>query len=268
MTTFELVTINCFGVIAPNTGRRLRTLGRELDALAVDVVCLQEVQSHRMRKLLTEACSRYPAHAFARLPYAPRGGLMIFSRHAELCSQFTRYDRRDGWFGLSAADRLLKKGVLTVELSLGGRRVIVLNTHLSANYRGDWTSDNTYTRAERSQLEQLARMVAALPAEALVIVAGDFNVPRDSALYRDFIAASGLHDPLASDRRPTYRPLPGLPAHFAQPIDFALVRAPALARLSICSDLCFQEPLPFVRGGQGFLSDHYGVWLRVAWEES
>jgi hypothetical protein len=63
-------------------------------------------------------------------------------------------------------------------------------------------------------------------------------------------------DPLAGDQRPTYRTLPGVPARYTQPIDYALVRAPPLPGLHIRSDICFQERIPLIGGRQGYLSDH------------
>jgi endonuclease/exonuclease/phosphatase family metal-dependent hydrolase len=265
MAAIELVTLNCFGVLLPSTGRRLRTLARELNAGAADVVCLQEVQAHLYRRLLVQACASYPHSVFEPFLHAPKGGLLTLARHGVARSGFALYDQLGAWLGLSAADRALRKGALQAELRVGDQRVIVINTHLSANYRGDWQRESAYTRVERAQLQQLAGIVAAQPADAIVLVAGDFNVPRGSALYREFIAASGLHDPLAGDLRPTYRLLPGMPAQYAQPIDFVLLRAPALPALRARADLCFATPLPLVGGGQGFLSDHVGLRLRVEW---
>jgi hypothetical protein len=100
-------------------------------------------------------------------------------------------------------DWLLYKGVLLIELSCGPRSVVVLNTHLNANYSGDWRRENRYAQVEQRQLAQLAEVVAEQPADALVLVAGDFNIPRGGWLYDELLAAAGLHDPLASDRRAT-----------------------------------------------------------------
>lgn len=265
MATMRLITLNCFGVPAPLTGRRLRTLAHELEERPYDLVCLQEVQAHPYRRLLTEGLGSYAAR-FEPFVYAPKGGLLTLAHHHIARADFTLYQERGGWLGPSAADRLLHKGVLQSEIVIGGLRVLALNTHLSANYRGDWSGQNQYVRVERAQLAQLAGLVRALPAQALVLVAGDFNVPRQSDLFQEFLAASGLCDPLAGDTRPTYRPLAGMPAHFALPIDFALVRAPALPGLRVRSDLCFQQRRPLLGGGEAFLSDHCGIELEVSWE--
>ena len=266
MTTLSLITLNCFGVPIPPARWRLLALTRELNKRAVSVVCLQEVQAHVYRRLLINACTSYPGNAFAPFVHAPRGGLLTLTQLPIVHSHFTRYQERGRWYTPTAADRFLHKGVLRTELLLDQLPVIVLNTHLNANYSGDWSPTNRYARDEWQQLQQLARIVSDQPSEALVLVAGDFNIPRGSWLYHQFLTASGLNDPLANDNRPTYRIRPGIPARYARPIDFALWRAPALPGLRVDSDICFKERVPLALGRQGHLSDHYGIEMQLTWD--
>lgn len=266
--TFSLITINCFGGLVPTTPARLLALARELDRRAADVVCLQEVQMHAYRRLLTRACTRYPISAYEPFGYAPKGGLLTLARLPIVDTAFSLYPDRGRWYTPALADWMLHKGVLRTSMAIGGLPVIVLNTHLSANYRGEWERDNQYIRTERAQLRQLAEIVRAQPAEALLIVAGDFNIPRGSSLYAEFLDASGLNDPLAGDTRPTIRLPPGLPARYALPIDFALVRAPDVPGLRVRGDICFQERLPLASGRMVYLSDHYGIALEITFEGS
>ena len=264
MNQFTLLTFNCFGIPVPATNRRLLALARALDQHPATVVCLQEVQAHPYRTLLTRAATTFPHTAFAPHLHAPRGGLLTLARTPIVTSTFVDYRDRGLWYSPALADVALAKGVLRTQLVVDGLEIIVLNTHLSANYRGDWAGDNQYSRTERNQLQQLAALVVAQPPAALVVVCGDFNVPRDSALFRDFLAASALADPLADDRRPTYRPLPGMPKRFALPIDFALFRAPDPERFVAQSFVRFDEHVPF-GGSGGYLSDHLAVELQLAW---
>jgi endonuclease/exonuclease/phosphatase family metal-dependent hydrolase len=265
MTPFSLLTLNCFGVPAPATRQRLLTLAQELDRRAPSVACIQEVQAHAFRRMLTAACTRYPEAAFEPFSYAPKGGLLTLARQPFAERQFTLYRERGLWYTPALADWMLHKGVLSTHTLLDGVRVVVLNTHLSANYRGNWDADNQYVRTERSQLRQLAEIVAAQPPDAIVIAAGDFNIPRGGRLYEEFLAASGMTDPLAGDRRPTFRTPPGVPARYSLPIDYALVRAPPLPGLKIRSDICFNERIPLIGGRQGYLSDHFGIELEITW---
>src|SRR5436853_4561167 len=136
MATFSLLTLNCFGVPTPATRRRLLTLARELDDRGTCVVCLQEVQTHAYCRLLMRACTRYPASAYAPFLHAPKGGLLTLARRPITHPQFTLYRERGPWYTPAAADRFLHKGVLATQLRHDGLPIVVLNTHLIANYRG------------------------------------------------------------------------------------------------------------------------------------
>lgn len=265
MGHFSLLTFNCFGTPTPTTRRRLLTLARELDYRGDTLVCLQEVQTNAYRKLLTRACARYPHIAFEPFVHAPKGGLLTLAQLPIEQSDFVLYAARDLWYTPAVMDWILHKGVLCTRLVCADLPVVVFNTHLTANYSGDWGESNRYARNERNQLQQLAALVRAQPPEALVVVCGDFNIPRGSWLYGEFLAASGLTDPLLGDTRATYRVLPGIPARYALPIDFALVRAPQIAGLKLHSDLCFQTKHEMIGGSPGYLSDHIGVELQITW---
>jgi endonuclease/exonuclease/phosphatase family metal-dependent hydrolase len=250
------------------TRRRLLALADELNRREYGVVCLQEAQAHAYRKLLIDACTQYPAQVYEPFFHAPKGGLLTLARLPIEQRQFTLFRAREIVSPLAAMDLLLHKGVLLARTAVDGVPIVVLNTHLSANYSVDWRQHNRYARVEHSQLRQLAEIVRAQPPEALVIAAGDFNIPRGSWLYGDFLEQSGMIDPLAGDTRPTHRMPPGIPAGLAKPIDFALLRLPRLLGLSIQSDICFAEQVPLGGARRGFLSDHYGLELRLSWDSA
>lgn len=265
MARFRLLTFNCFGVPAPGTPARLRTLAHILDHERPDVVCLQEVQWNRFHRLLDRAVTSFPYRCHEPFVHAPKGGLMTLSQFPIERRGFTLYRHRGWWHSLSIADWLLHKGVLVSHLAVGETPVVVVNTHLLANYDGDWRQGNRYAEAERSELAQLAELVARLPAEALVVAAGDFNVPRDSWLCAGFTAATGAFDPLAGCTAPTFRPMTGLPARFAAAIDHVYVRPPAGVRVAAAARLRFAEPVRLVNGRLGYLSDHLGVEVSLEW---
>jgi len=245
---------------------RLLALAEELNRRAYSVVCLQEVQANFYRKWLVDACTQYATHVYEPFFHAPKGGLLTLARLPIEQRQFTLYTAREIVSPLAAMDLLLHKGVLLARTAIDGVPIVVLNTHLSANYSVDWSPNNRYARVEHSQLRQLAEIVRAQPAEALVIAAGDFNIRRGGWLYDDFLEHSGMLDPLAGDLRPTHRMPAGIPARLARPIDFALLRLPALPGMTVQSDLCFDQQLPLAGARRGYLSDHYGLELQIAWD--
>ncbi len=266
MPQFSIVTFNSFGAPTPMTRWRLLALAEELNRLAYSVVCLQEAQANIYRKLLVDACTQYPTHVYEPFFHAPKGGLLTLARLPVDQREFTLYTAREIVSPLAAMDLLLHKGVLLIRTAIEGVPIVVLNTHLSANYNVDWNPNNRYARVEHRQLRQLAEIVRAQPAEALVIAAGDFNIPRGSWLYDEFLEQSGMIDPLAGDLRPTHRMPKGIPARLARPIDFALVRLSRLPGLTVQSDLCFDQQLPLAGARRGYLSDHYGLELQIAWD--
>lgn len=260
---FSIVTINAFGNPLWRPTRRLPALRRELDALAVDAVCLQEVQNGVAQRAFTAASAAYPYNAHAPAVRHPLGGLTTLLRQPSKTQQFIRYTNQGPLLGPTVMDRLTRKGVLHCELEHPSGPVIVLNTHIMANYGGNWHRQAEAAQQQWSQLSELAAIVQAQPAEALLFLAGDFNIPRGCWLYEEFVAASGLTDPLAGDERPTYRPFPGVAARYALPIDFVFVRVPTGMTVTMQPALRFTERVPYVGGGMGYLSDHLGVQVTV-----
>jgi len=267
MTTLSLLTFNCFGAPGIHTAHRLKRLAHELNHAAYDVVCLQEVQTHAYRRLLANLCQTvYPHQAYQPFIHAPMGGLLTLSQNHIEGSQFTLYRERGLWYTPAVTDWILHKGILTTRLRYNDLQMVVLNTHLTANYTGDWSRKNPFARQEHGELIQLAETVQAQSADTLVIVCGDFNIPRGSWLYDSFLEATGLVDPLAGDTRPTFRPHKGMGARYATPIDFTFVRVPAGAVCTLDSDLRFQDRVQGSRPRH--LSDHNAVELRVTWENN
>lgn len=264
----SLVTLNCFGVpFVNNTRARLTTIARELDSAPVDVVCLQEVQLSAYAPLLDRGFSQFPFVAFEPFPYAPKGGLLTLSRQPIQKTDFTLYPERGWWHTPSLADRLLHKGILATELTHAGQRIIVLNTHLTANYDGDWSPSNRYARLERVQLRQLAAVVNDLDTQSIVVIAGDSNIPRHSWLYDEFVEATGVIDPLVDDTKPTYYPLFALPGRYRQPVDYVFVRPPAGCELSASAEMLFEGEISLTSGGIGRVLDHTGIQLSLQWQE-
>jgi endonuclease/exonuclease/phosphatase family metal-dependent hydrolase len=264
--SLRLVTLNTFGVPVRGTRTRLRTLARELNVANVDVVCLQEVQLSPYVGLLRREFHALPHAAFAPRLYAPKGGLMTLSRHHHHRVQFRPYRRRGFDIGPAVADWMLHKGALVTELAARVTPTIIVNTHLNANYDGDWSESNRYARVEHEQVMELAEIVRDLDPAALVAVAGDFNFPRSSWLYNDFVTRSGVIDPLATSTTPTYRPHRVLPPRYAQPIDFVFIRPPRGVLVRTQAQTLFDQHVDFVNGQRGYLSDHYAIGVEITWE--
>ncbi len=261
--SFSLLTLNCFGLLLPGTRRRLFALARELENRSYQVVCLQEIQLHNFQKLMVKACTSYSYSAYEPYLHCPKGGLLTLSRLPIMNKSFEPYTERGLWYTPMLMDRLFYKGMLIQDLMWAGTPMVIINTHLLANYAGDWERHGMYARLEQKQLQQLAEIVRRQPADSFVIVVGDFNVPRGSGLYRDFLTASGLTDPLAGDTRPTLRTPFGVPSRYSLPIDYVFVRMPSRHSFKIDCDLRFTGKYKINNWQQGYLSDHNGIEIRI-----
>ena len=257
--SLSLLTLNCFGTPVPKARRRLRALARQLEHSTIQLVCLQEVQLVFFQRLLIQACASYPFQAFEPHLHSPKGGLVTLSRMPLATQLFETYTEQGRWYLPTAMDRFLRKGMLISSLQWESAPVVVINTHVIANYNGDWERQGVFARMQEKQLHQLAEIVAIQPSDALVVVVGDFNIPRGSRLYKNFLQGTGLVDTLAEDKRPTHRPPRGVPAHYSLPIDFVFVRVPQTMSLQIKCDLRFSDKFELSHKYHDYISDHNAI---------
>ena len=258
----SLLTLNCFGGYLPSTPRRLLAIAHQLEHRSEHIVCLQEIQLNYYLRLFHQACVSFPYQAHEPYIQCPKGGLLTLARIPIIKKQFIPYEERGLWYTPMIMDKLLYKGMLVTILEWESIPVVIVNTHLLANYVGDWRR-GMYARIEARQLQQLAELVRSQAPQALIIVAGDFNIPRGSSLYKDFMARSGLHDPLAGDTRPTHRPPLGIPAQYSLPLDYILVKIPATLSLTVECDICLSDKSWLSGRRFDYFSDHNGICARI-----
>ncbi|MFH9552831.1 endonuclease/exonuclease/phosphatase family protein [Streptomyces sp. NPDC017435] len=246
----RLLTMNT--LFTGDVPARLRALGAALDRADYDIVCLQEVMFRRNARLIRRAAPAYRHCAYSGTVLL-KGGLVLLSRWPISRWRFVRYPMT----GPVRGELLMRKGAQLASVATPDGELVVVNTHLSANRDDDWAPTNRYTRIAGDELARIAGLVAAVEPSLPVAVAGDLNVPRDSAALAHFVATTGLRDVLADDTRPTYRPTPRWPSPPA--LDHVLVRAAAGETLTGGADLVFQDEVTLADGRRAYLSDHYGV---------
>ena len=266
MGEFSLLSLNTFGIPFFLSLGRLKRLAKELDRLPVTTICLQEVQQNEYAPLIKNGLTSFPNHIYQKHTYAPEGGLAVFSSHPVVHSNFEVYQDRGRLFSIGFADWALYKGILSVTFDIEGMHVIVMNTHLNANYSGVWHPANPLAQVELSQVQQLSRAIHSLPEQSLIIVCGDFNFPRASFLYEELVKANNLIDPLFEDLRPTYRPFPLVPVKWNVPLDFVLIRQPAGRKTRLEAEIIEMEDKAKKHYVQRFLSDHNALMVNLIWE--
>jgi len=209
----------------------------------VDVVNLQEVLTYRHLHLLRRSMPSYRAN-FRPSAAGPAGGLVTFTRSPAIASRYHRFPAPPWTVALTRRAQLdaRLKGVLFTQLD----GLTVANTHLLANHDGDWSASNRYYPIHQAQLAALAQYVGTVGSP--LVLAGDFNVARETELYRDFLLDSQLVDAFGDDCPPTFHQayLPaGKPTHC---IDFVLVSG-----LTASS----------ARVDDSYPSDHLGLEVRL-----
>ena len=260
---FSLLSLNTFGVPFYLSTGRIRRLTAELNKLAPTVICLQEIQQNAYLALLEHSLTGYSQHAFFRNRLAPKGGLFIASTPAGMMkkNEFYPYPNQGRPLSIGFSDWALNKGVLLVSLQVQKYSIIVMNTHLQANYLGDWRLSNHQTQIQLDQVKFLVELIHAQKKDAWVIVCGDFNFPRQAPAYQQMSLQSGLTDAFADDPRPTYLPFPLVSAKWRTSLDYIFYRAPAGEDADVTADI-----IPIVNSTakmplQRFLTDHHALSL-------
>jgi endonuclease/exonuclease/phosphatase family metal-dependent hydrolase len=214
------------------------------------VVCLQEVIVRRRIALLRSLAPSFPHVAHRPFGIAVLGGLVTLSRWPVVSQRYAVFRRLGRWWNLGWSDRVIRKGFLTTELDQDGRRLVVVNAHLAANYAGTWSRSNAYAVLQAAELGQLAEAVAGLDPGCPLVVAGDLNVPAGTWLFDDFVGRTGLRTSLAG-AEPTWRPAdPGSGA-----IDHVLLRGCTV----VSAELCLRDPVRLADGRRVPVSDHLGI---------
>jgi endonuclease/exonuclease/phosphatase family metal-dependent hydrolase len=266
MGKFSLLSLNTFGLPFFLGWGRLRRLARLLDNSSTSVICLQEVQQNSYVNLLDRGLKSYQNFVHQTARFNPMGGLVLFSRDPIISHEFEIYRDRGTWNSISYADYLLQKGMLSVRFSVDELPIIVINTHMNANYNGVWNQAYRLSKIILSQVRQLNEYIAKLPKEALIFICGDLNFPKTSFLYEELVVPHNLFDPLADDERPTYRPLPLVPAKWKTSLDYAVIRKPAGKEFRAQADIWAIEDTTKITGISRFLTDHNAITLHVEWE--
>jgi hypothetical protein len=265
MVKFSLLSLNTFGVPFYLSTRRIKHLSSKLNRLAPSILCLQEIQQNAYLPLLQKGLTYYPHLAFFRNRFAPKGGLFTASAFdfKMIKSDFFPYPNQGRPLSIGFSDWALNKGILLVSLEFHERPFIIMNTHLQANYLGDWRLSNRQTKIQLDQVAYLVELVHAQPKDAWVIVCGDFNFPRQAPAYQRMLSQSSLNDALADDPRSTYQPFPLVSAKWRTSLDYIYYRTPTGETAQVSAEITPVVNSAAKRPFQRFLTDHNALILNI-----
>ena len=263
--TFSIASLNTLGVpfLSPYPVDRYIGLCQAFERLRADIINLQEVHTYNLFHLLKKNLPSYPYVAYERALLGPRGGLVTLSRYPLEKVQFTPFTHPEPMIQrLLYANPITHKGSLMAKIQ--GKALLIYNTHLIPNRKGNWSRENKMYQTHEKQLEELSNLIAqAAYKENYVVVSGDFNIPKSSDLYTHFLDISHARDIFAADDTPTFHAefLPsGKKAHR---IDYIFLYPEEAAMTIHASSLLFQNKVTLRNGKTAYLSDHLGLMAEL-----
>jgi endonuclease/exonuclease/phosphatase family metal-dependent hydrolase len=203
---FSLLTFNTLGTpfFAPDILKRDNKIAELLNNASSDVICLQEIFTYVQFFIFKKKLTRYRYCVYQKNPFGPRGGLVIFSKHPLSDKTVYTYSYpKDAPVPFYTS--LAQPGMLSAICQPFGIRVVT--THLSSDNVHDLTPVNRLYPLIQSQSQEAATQINQLKKKSEpVIVAGDFNIAKGSALYKAFLQKTEFSDAYADEVSPTYDP--------------------------------------------------------------
>lgn len=255
----SILSFNCFGVplVSPRPAWRMAKIAEAILDFNPDLVLLQEVFRRRHKKLIANKLSKiYPyTYLSSKGLFKMGGGLANYSKIPLNEPKFINFLQSGIWRDMTFTDKIARKGFTEYSLHLE-MPLKVFHTHLTANYQLNYIF-GTQFELQKKQLHQLARSINVVPLDQPCLIAGDLNVPRESALFNNFLIQTKAQVLTESDQDTALVEVMKIPKllksfYHAQKIDYLIWRGPkpkAFTWKHIFED--------------SKLSDHLGIWAEI-----
>jgi len=179
---------------------RLQIVAENLKKENPDVILLQELFTYLNLQFVKKLLPDY-ALFYRPFIYGPRGGLVVFSKLPIRTIQYIDFEEKGSLWNKSLTGPITKKGMLVAYCQ--SLPLTIINTHLTQNSDHDWSDNNRYTKILIKQLHQITQEIKKIK-NTNVILAGDFNMPKTTHLYSDFLHITKLKDPFSHYQDSTY----------------------------------------------------------------
>ncbi|HVZ58686.1 MAG TPA: endonuclease/exonuclease/phosphatase family protein [Patescibacteria group bacterium] len=241
-----------------NVRKRFRLIAEEINRTNADILFLQEIIDYPHYIFLLRLLKEYRYKAFKGIFYGPRGGLVILSKFPLEHTIYYDFLEKGKLNNKSVTGHLSVRGILLTQLK--GTNLWLGNTHLTQNSDDNWSAGNRFLPLLASQLTQVAvHTQVILSRKEQLILAGDFNVPKGSPLYQNFITESTLQDFFTYDDFSTYHQEFLPPGHRVGRLDYILA-SPSI-KLHDTSYI-LREQFTDNLGKKFYASDHIGLVAR------
>jgi endonuclease/exonuclease/phosphatase family metal-dependent hydrolase len=201
----SLLSFNTLGTpfFAPYITRRYRKIAQHIADGDFDIVCLQEIFTYYHFSLFQKTLKEFPYTIFQKNPFGPRGGLVIFSKIPLTDPKFRSFSYPKNAF-VPLYTKLAQQGILSAEIKELSLRIAT--THFSSDTVHELTPANKLYNLIHSQSLQAAEFVNSTKNSESLILAGDFNIAKQSLLYKEFVTSTKVVDTFGKDTTPTYLP--------------------------------------------------------------
>lgn len=266
--SFSILSFNVFGtpfhpqriirsILRNHVRKRFREIARELEQKNFDILAFQEVYTYPHFLFLRHHLRSFPYVAYTRSLYGPKGGMVIFTKLPFEKVEYITFRKSGVYWKKSATGPLTRKGMLLMKVT--NRPLWIVNTHLTQNSDGNWSEENHYARIIVSQLKQCADSIKTLQKVGMtVLLTGDFNVPKNSLLYKQFLSDSELSDVFSQFHFPTYHAIFAPKGEEQGRIDFMFTNRNKGLKVTE-KDHLFTQEWEMTDGTKTYLSDHIAL---------
>ena len=235
--------------------KRFRAISNVIHDLNADILLLQEVHDYASLYFLRHQLKEFPFRAYHHMLYGPRGGLVIFSKIPFQNRRYYDFIAKGDIYNKSVSGHFSQKGVLSVLLEKSD--LWLINTHLTQNSDHDFSDTNRYTPILTSQLKQITVHTAGITNRGeQLILGGDFNMPKLTHFYKDFVEETKLIDCFKDDDFTTYHQSFLPTGASIDRVDY-IFTSPEIKTMK--TSYFLQQPLKDEKGNNFFASDHIGL---------
>jgi endonuclease/exonuclease/phosphatase family metal-dependent hydrolase len=134
----------------------------------------------------------------------------------------------------------------------------LVNTHLSPNFKNDWSENSRYSPILRSQIDELHKyLVSHQERYKHILISGDFNIDKGSHVH-DFMKTLECVDIFESDVVPTYHPEFTKTKNEKYQVDYILLKSTGDYSI-LNKEHLFRQKIPLSPERSDFVSDHLGL---------
>lgn len=259
---FSLLDFNTQGTpfFAPYLTLRYKKFCEIINKENPDIICFQEIATYYHLFLLKKYL-QYPYFIYKKNLHGPKGGLVIVSKIPLENTSFVNFKTSLSFHGISFWSHIVKNGMLTTKIK--NTDTTIINTHTFSDFEFDWSPTNKLYRFVKLQVEQITNEIKnRVDKKQDIILTGDFNLKKNSQLYKYLVKETKLTDVFGDTSFPTYyreRLDYKFKGKTSERIDFIFYKGSKQKLKILSRSHLFEKQERLANKKLSFLSDHIGL---------